>query len=562
MAEERKNAIDQVRAFFGRLTVSQKLFLGLAAALAVAAVFVVVTMARNVGYGVLYSNLNIKDSGVIMEKLKEKKVPYRIEGGGTVIQIPENRIGEMRIELAAEGLPEGGGVGFEIFDKTSLATTDFVQNVNYVRALEGELARSLAQIREVSSAKVHITPSKQSVFIEDQRPAKASVVLKLKPGAMLSGSIVPAIVHLVAQSVDGLTPDNIAVIDVYGRLLSQPRSEGANGFDPAAGEQMAYQRRMEESYTRQILDLLEPIVGPGRVRADVRLNLDFSKVETKQEAVDPNTVAKISEQSETSSSSGPSAGGGGVPGVASNVVAAGGVTGGATTAGAPAKSKSEKSVVNYEVTKTITHTVRPVGEIRNLSAAVVVDDASDVNLSGGKLQRTSRARSAAELDKLRKLVQATVGFNPTRGDTIEVTNLSFDTASETETNFLAGRERSSELIRTAIPYAAWLLGLLLLFFLVLKPMARRVGEIFRHGAPAVAGSEMMEIPTFDGGKMAELQEAKDAIEIEKELLEKYKQPKEAKKMAIIRDRVKEFAQKEPDAAASLIRSFLMEDGGK
>lgn len=560
MAEEGKNVLTQVRAFFARLTVSQKLFLALAVALAMAAVLVVVKVAGTVGYGVLYSNLNIKDSGVIIEKLKEKKVLYRVEGGGTIIRIPENRIGEMRIELAADGLPEGGGVGFEIFDKTSMSTTDFVQSINYVRALEGELARSIAQIREVMSAKVHVTPSKQSVFIEDQRPAKASVVLKLKPGAMLSGSIVPAITHLVAQSVEGLMPENIAIIDVYGRLLSRPRGE-SDDYDAAAGEQMVHQKRMEESYTRQIVDLLEPIVGPGKVRADVRLNLDFSKVEMKEESVDPNAVAKISEQSETSSSSGPSTSSGGVPGVASNVVAVGG--GGSTAANAtsPAKSKSEKSIINYEVTKKVTHTVRPVGEIRNLSAAVVVDDASNVKLTDGKLQRTSRARSAAELEKLRKLVQASLGFNQARGDTIEVTNLSFDTASETESDYETSRERSSELVRTIVTYASWLIGLLLLFFLLLKPMARRLGVIFRRGG-SLGTTEMMEIPRFDGGKMAELQEAKDAVEIEKELLEKYKQPKEAKKMAIIRDRVKEFAQKEPDAAASLIRSFLMEEGGK
>ncbi len=559
MADADKPFFAQARVFFSRLTVSQRVFLALAALLTAAAVMVVVNLAGRAGYGVLYSNLSMKDSGVIVEKLKELKVPYRIEGGGTIVEIPEGRIPEMRIALATEGLPEGGGVGFEIFDKTSITTTDFVQNINYTRALEGELARSITQLREVGSAKVHITMPKSSVFIEDQQPAKASVVLRLKPGAVLSAQIVPAIIHLVAQSVEGLTPDNVAVIDVYGRLLSRPR-DGADRFDANAGEQMAYQRRLEENYARQIIDLLEPIVGAGKVRADVRLNLDFSQVETKEEAVNPDAVAKVSEQSETSSSSGPSAGGGGVPGVASNVAGAGGGAG-AATAASGAKSKSEKSVVNYEVSKRVTHTVRPVGEVRSLSAAVVVDNASDVRLSGGTLQRTPRPRSAAELEKLRKLVQAAVGFSAARGDTVEVANLSFDTAGEAESDYFARQARSSELVNTLIRAGAWLVGLLLLFLLVLRPLARRVGNVFRHALASGprGSSEMIEIPSFDGGRMAQIQEARDNIEIEKELLEKYKQPKEVKKMAILKDRVKEFATKEPDSAASLIRSFLMED---
>lgn len=556
MADAKPGLFTQLQTVFNRLTISQKVVLGAVAALTLGGIWLVSTIAGAIRYGVLYSNLPIEDSGAIVEKLKEQKIPYQVTAGGGVIKVPEDRIGEVRISLAAQGLPQGGGVGFEIFDKSSLSTTDFVQNINYVRALEGELSRSIAQIREVAFAKVHLTLPKKSVFMEEQQPAKASVILKLRTGSSLAPSAVPAIMHLCAQSVEGLVPDNIAVIDVSGRLLSRPRG-AVDSFDQNASEQMSYQKKMEESYAREVIDLLEPIIGVGKVRADVRLNLDFNKVETKEERVDPEGIAKVSEQSETTSSTG-AGGSGGTPGVASNVASAGG--GVATSGGGSggAKAKSEKSVVNYEVSKTITHQIRPVGQIQSLSAAVVVDHAVETSEKDGKLVRTVRPRRPEELDKLRKLVQAALGFKADRGDRVEIENISFDTAPETEGEFYAKKQKSEDLVKTLIRYGVYLVAALLLFFLVIRPAFRRVGEMF-HGKVALGPS--YEIPKIESEKLAQLQNMKDDAEIEKELLEQYKVPKEAKKMTIIKERVKEFAQNNPDGTASLVRSYLMEGGG-
>lgn len=552
MAEERSLVPGPLKNFLDRFTPSQKIFLASVAVLTVIGIVLIVNIAGALNYGVLYSNLSTKDSGLILEQLKGQKIPYKIEGGGTVIKVPESQIAELRIQLAAAGLPEGGGVGFEIFDKTSLSTTDFVQNVNYIRAVEGELARTISQLKEVISAKVHITMPKRSVFIEDQEAAKASIVLKLRPGARVSGNIVPAILHLTAQSVEGLKPENIAIVDVYGTLLSKP-SDGTGG-DIFDDKQMAYQKKMETSFSRKIIDLLEPIVGPGKVRANVRLALDFNKIETTEESVDPDRIAKVSEKSETSSStSGTIAGG--IPGVSSNVAQAGTRQGGA--ASSPAKSKTENSLVNYEVSKRVTHTVRPVGEIRKLSAAVVVDDGVQVSVVGGELQKVPQKRTPEELAALTRIVQAAVGFNATRGDTVEVVNLAFDNSAVTESDFLQGRRESEKLINDLIRYGVYVIGAILLFFLIIRPIIKKTSEIFKNiGKPKV---EEIEIPRIDGEKMAALQDARDDVEIEKELMEQYKIPKASKKMGIIRQKVVEFAEENVDETASLIKSFIMED---
>lgn len=552
MAEERSLVPGPLKNFLDRFTPSQKIFLASVAVLTVIGIILIVNIAGALNYGVLYSNLSTKDSGLILEQLKGQKIPYKIEGGGTVIKVPEAQIAELRIQLAAAGLPEGGGVGFEIFDKTSLSTTDFVQNVNYIRAVEGELARTISQLKEVISAKVHITMPKRSVFIEDQEAAKASIVLKLRPGARVSGNIVPAILHLTAQSVEGLKPENIAIVDVYGTLLSKP-SDGTGG-DIFDDKQMAYQKKMETSFSRKIIDLLEPIVGPGKVRANVRLALDFNKIETTEESVDPDRIAKVSEKSETSSSTGGTIAGG-IPGVSSNVAQAGTRQGGA--ASSPAKSKTENSLVNYEVSKRVTHTVRPVGEIRKLSAAVVVDDGVQVSVVGGELQKVPQKRTPEELAALTRIVQAAVGFNATRGDTVEVINLAFDNSAVTESDFLQGRRESEKLINDLIRYGVYVIGAILLFFLIIRPIIKKTSEIFKNiGKPKV---EEIEIPRIDGEKMAALQDARDDVEIEKELMEQYKIPKASKKMGIIRQKVVEFAEENVDETASLIKSFIMED---
>jgi len=555
MAEEKTNPFALAKSFLNRFTLSQKIFMGAVIVLTVLAVIVIVNIANTMSYGVLFSNLDPKDSGQILEQLKAKKIPYKIEAGGSVIKVPEDQVSELRLEMATLGLPEGGGVGFEIFDKSNLSTTDFVQNINFIRAIEGELGRTLSEIKEVRSAKVHITLPKRSVFIEEQEEAKASIVLNLRPGATISESLVPAILHLTAQAVEGLKPENIAIVDVRGKLLSKPKSSGDDSFTEASTTQIALQKKMEDNLSKEVISVLEPHVGAGKVKTTVKLKLNFNKEESTEETVDPNSIAKVSESSETTSSTG-GIRAGGVPGVSSNVGAASGATTVDNTATA-SKSKSEKSLVNYEVSKKVTHLTRPVGEIQQLSIAVMVDDATNVQMRNGELIQESRKRTQSELDTITRIVQAAVGFDNQRGDTIAVANLTFDNSSSMLNEYYSKQQEKSDLLNKIITYGLITIGILVVFFFVIRPLLRKITEIVKQAK--LPKPEEIEIPRVDSEKIAALQEAKDEAEIEQELMEKYKVPKSTRKMGFIRQKVKKFAEENLDETASLVKSFLVEE---
>ena len=565
MAEETTNAAANIKKFFNRFSSSQKVVIGSVVLLSIVVIIIIINLASTLTYGILYSNLSTKDSGLIIEQLKERKVPYQLSGGGSVIKVPDNQVAELRTELAAAGLPEGGGVGFEIFDKTSLSTTDFVQNINYIRAIEGELARTLSQLREVTSAKVHITLPKRSVFIDEQEEAKASIVLNLRPGARVSGTIVPAILHLTAQAVEGLKADNIAIVDVNGNLLSRPSNGEEDMFAEFTTNQMAYRKKMEQNLARKIIALLEPHVGAGKVRADVKLKLNFDKMETTEEKVDPDSIAKVSEKSETSSSTGAGRAGG-IPGVSSNVgqSTGGGAVGGAGATATPSKSKSEKSLINYEVSKKNTRLTKQMGEIERISAAVVIDDALvDVREQGGELVKQFRKRTTEELDAINKIARAAVGFDNQRGDVIEVANLPFDTSAEKvskiyqEINKPTTLDRVEKFFSTSLGIASIIFVIILIIFMFRKRLFRKIDEIFKETRWPKPGD--VEISRVDSEKLSALREAKDEAEIERELMEKYKVPRSTKKMGVIRDKVKRFASENKDETASLVKSFLIED---
>jgi flagellar M-ring protein FliF len=312
---------------------------------------------------------------------------------------------------------------------------------------------------------------------------------------------------------------------------------------------------MEQSLSKKIISLLEPYVGPGKVRADVKLRLNFDKVESTEETVDPESIAKVSEKSETSSTTG-AARAGGIPGVSSNVAQATGseTGGGATTT--PSKQKTESSLINYEVSKKITHLTKPVGEIQQLSVAVVIDDAVEAQIQDDKLITQTRKRTAEELDAIKKIAQAAVGFSTQRGDIIEVANLAFDTSAETISQHYFDeqkREKSSKFWLMTLPTVV--IGSVLLLILIVT-ISKRFGTILKQAR--LPKAEEVEITGVDSQKLAALQEAKDEADIERELMEKYKIPKSTRKMGLIREKVKKFASENIEEAASLVKSFLIE----
>jgi flagellar M-ring protein FliF len=523
------DVLTRAKNYLSRFSLSRKIFMGAVILLAIVGIILIINIVTGLNYGVLFSNLSAKDAGLIIEQLKAKKIPYELSAGGSMVRVPENRIAELRITLAAAGLPEGGG---------SISTTDFVHSINYIRAVEGELGRTLTQLRGVNWAKVHITVPIGSTSGDEEEEAKASVVLNLRPGARVTGPLIPAILHLIAQSVDGLRPENIVIVDSHGKLLSAPKTGREDIFTGMSASQLAYREKLETSLSREIISVLEPHVGSGKVRASVKLKLNFDKEESTEETVDPNTVTRVSEKSETSSSTG-----------------APGVTGG--EAAAPAKSRSEKTSVNYEVSKKVTRLTKPIGDIRRLSAAVLVDDAENVRVRDGQLIREPRSRTPEELETIKKIVQAAVGFDSRRGDVIEVANLPFDTSAETVSEYYLQKQESRDRINMIINYAAIGVGLFLLYLLIIRPVYRRFKEILKQARAPKAAE--IEIPRLDSEKMAALEEARDKAEIERELLEKYKVPRSTRKMSVIREKVKRFAEENPDETAALVKSFLIED---
>ncbi len=355
-----------------------------------------------VDYQVLFANLTPDDTAAVVDALRAGRVPYRVTDGGQVL-VPAGRVHEWRLKLASQGVPSGGGVGFEIFDKNQFGLTDFAQRLNFQRALQGELARTIGQLREVQQARVHLVLPTPRVFSSQDRPASASVVLRLRPGATLRPDQVRGIVHLVTSSVEGLSPDRVTVVDSTGRML-------VSGLDRIGGlsaNQLEARAAIEHDVERRIQSLLDPIVGPGHSAVRVAALVNFDQIERTEERFDPKTLVRSqtrsSEQLQGSSAQ-PVVGGQGPqpqpPATASN------------------RTQRESEQTTYEIARTVEKTVVAPGDIRRLSIAVLLD----VPLVEGK--RVPRPDD--ELERIRRLVASAAGLRPDRKDELEIAQVPFD----------------------------------------------------------------------------------------------------------------------------------------
>ena len=417
---------------FKELHSSQKLGLMIAAAAVIALMVGSWMWSQAPDYRVLYPNVSDKDGGAIITALEQMKVPYKFTDGGGSIQIPSNQIHEVRLRLASQGLPKGGLVGFELMENQKLGSSQFLEQVNYQRATEGELARSIQSLASVESARVHLAISKPSVFIRDQQKTSASVLLNLRPGRTLEPAQASAIVHLVSSSIPGLGVKDITVVDQHGNLLSSQDSASMNAkldvkLDPG---QLKYVQELEQNYVRRIEAILSPITGSANVRAQVTADVDFALTERAEEIYRPNRrdtdpAAVRSQQSTETSSTSPQSGG--VPGALSNqppgpatapIDAAG-------EEGAPATPSNlhKESTVNYEVDKTIQHIRQPLGGVKRLSVAVVVNYRKETDAEG-KIEQ--RPLSAEEIAQINDLVKEAMGYSKDRGDTLNVANSPFN----------------------------------------------------------------------------------------------------------------------------------------
>ncbi|NTU42075.1 MAG: flagellar M-ring protein FliF, partial [Nitrospirales bacterium] len=437
-----------------------KIILLVSVVLAVAVVVFALSWIQKADYQVLYANLSESDAGSVVQKLKELKVPYRIEAGS--ITVPSDKVYDLRLQLAAQGIPQGGGIGFELFDKTDFGTTDFVQKLNYRRALQGELGRTIMALSEVEQCRVHLAIPEKSLFVQEGNSPSASVLVKLRPGRTLSQGQIQGIVHLVSSSIEGLNPRAVTVVDSHGEMLTRPADSDMAGL---SSSQLEFQRSYEKEMESRILGILEPVVGKNKVRAKVTAALDFTKTEKTEEKYDPDSQVVRSEQKNIERSA--SGGSGGIAGVGSNLPGKGG-----QTSSSQSGSQKQHETINYEISKVVSHSVNSAGELKRLSVAVIVDGAY-IGREGAK-ERKYAPRSEDDIRRYEELVKNAVGFTSARGDEVRVVNMPFESLPQEE----AGEEQTSymPIILTALKYAVPVLALLLFFLFVIRPLIGAVAS--------------------------------------------------------------------------------------
>ena len=374
----------------------------------------------------LYSHLSAEDAGEVVARLREQKIPYKLSHDAGTIQIPGEKLYDVRLELASQGLPRGSGVGFEVFDNTKLGMTEFVQNINYQRALQGELSRTINGLNEVESSRVHIVMPPRSLFIEEEEPATASVILKLHHARWLSDDQIKGIVHLISSSVPRLTPEHVTIVDQKGKMLAGVQDEPTAA--QISSDQLEFQERKERLIEKRVVSMLEKVLGKDKAIVRVSTDLDFVQQESTEEVYLPENQVVRSEQSFNETSSQNKGTATGVPGMASNITKDNGAT---MRSASPSSFKKQDLTRNYEIGKTINRKIMPIGMLKKLSVAVIVDGKYSTVIKGKgdniREEVKYEPRTDQEMAKLESLVRRAVNFDETRGDKVEVTNIPFKT---------------------------------------------------------------------------------------------------------------------------------------
>jgi len=502
MSERLSQFFKSLKAFVGKLTPRQRVLLGAVLFLSFASLLAMMIWAGRPDFTVLFSNLDPKDAGAIVERLKESKIPFQLKNDGTTILVPSAKVYELRLEMASQGLPQTGGVGYEIFDKNTIGVTDFVQKLNYRRALEGELARTIRGFAEIENARVHIVIPEPSLFTEREKAATASIALKLARGAKLTANQIQGIANLVAFSVEGLKPENITIVDSYGRALSdQLKKDSLAGL---SSTQLELQTKVEQYLADKAQSLLDGVVGPHNAIVRVTAELDFDQVERTVEKYDPENTVIRSEETDTEISN--------------------------SSDNKP--GRSESTITNYEISKTIEHVVETVGNIKRLSVAVLLNGTYGAVVGEkGKTERQPVPRSPEEITRLTNIVRSAVGFDATRGDQVEVTEIPFDTSvADEEREYMLKQERR-EFWFSVLQKAA-VAGAVVLAVLIL----RSIGKALRTSA----GRPSMRFPVETMG------------------LEEQPTPRLQERLQK-QQLVAQLSREKPNEMAKLLRAWLLEE---
>ncbi|APG18660.1 flagellar M-ring protein FliF [Kosakonia radicincitans DSM 16656] len=541
--------------WLNRLRANPKIPLMVAAAAAVAIVVAMVLWAKSPDYRTLFSNLSDQDGGAIVTQLTQMNIPYRFADGNGAIEVPADKVHELRLRLAQQGLPKGGAVGFELLDQEKFGISQFSEQVNYQRALEGELARTIETLGPVKSARVHLAMPKPSLFVREQKSPSASVTVNLQPGRALDDGQISAIVHLVSSAVAGLPPGNVTVVDQGGRLLTQAGTAGRDLNDA----QLKYTADVEGRIQRRIEAILGPIVGNGNVHAQVTAQLDFANKEQTEEQYSPNggdpaQAVLRSRQVNTSEQIGGQYPGG-VPGALSNQPAPansapittqnnqqnaqgqqGTNTSTANSSNVGPRNTTHNETNNYEVDRTIRHTKMNVGDIERLSVAVVVNYRT---LADGK----TAALTADQLKQIEDLTREAMGYTEKRGDTLNVVNSPFNATDDIGGQLPFWQQQS--FIDQLMSAGRWLLVLIVAWLLWRKAVRP---QLVRRQEEAKAAQEAAQA-------RAEIEESVE-VRLSKDEVNQQRRSNQRLSAEVMSQRIREMSDNDPRVVALVIRQWM------
>ncbi len=585
MPGERPSFVNQIQEMWSKLQWSQRLTIIGFSLLGLVCIGALVYFMNRVEYEPLYRDLNPEDAKAITDKLKEKKIKYTVQGTTLSVAVPRTEIDKLWLELYGSGHGGSGRIGYEIFDKSQFGMTDFTEQVNLQRALQGELERTISSLSEISQAHVHIVLPKDSVFEENKEDAKASVVLRLKNNRELSKSSVSGIKGLLAGAVPGLNTYNVSIVDNEGRFLSQSIESGDAGRSEM---ESGLRGQLEKEISSKVISILETAVGEGRVRANASVDLDFNSMEQTEETFNPNPQVIMSQQ-KSEEKAGNSAVPSGIPGPQPNPARQS-----SQSTGFIPEHTRQSEVTNYEVNKLIRHTVQPKGTVvRRLSVAVILDHKPTyTKTKDGKTITRMEPRSQKDLDSYRDLVLASVGFNEQRGDVVTIENVPFYSESKPEELQAAVPiyVKYQPYIVPGMKYLAFLVLFILAYVLFVRPIRKRVFQTMSLAAIGPGEMADMQLPvevgaaSLPGGRHpAELaapassasgaalpsvesnlsdeflsQDANDE-QIERELMKEANMVDlGSRKYAAIKKKVIEKAKKDPEMISQLLRTLMRE----
>lgn len=493
-------------------------------------------------FALLYGDLDGADAARIVEHLESAGIPYQLRQNGAAVYVAKTAVPRMRVTLAEQGLPAGGATGYELFDTApTLGTTNFMQNVNLVRALEGELSRSIRSLDAVQAVRVHLVLPKREMFSRDRDKPSASVLLRLRGNASLAAGQVLAIQHLVASAIAGLDPAQISIVDGRGRLLTRPDT-GEDSLTALTNGNDERRRRFEDHLRHTVEQLLERTLGAGKVRAEVTAEMDFDRINTSEEVFDPDSQVVRSTQSVEETGSSRDAANDPTVSVATNLPDPSQAAGSGRSS-ATSEARTEETV-NYEISKKVVNHVREIGSVKRLSVAVLVDGASS-DAGGPGDAAAYRPRSPEELEQIATLVRGAVGFDAERGDRVEIINMQFaaDAIVDEPPATLLGLE-TDDIFRIGQSLLVLLFGLVVIFF-VIRPVLNRALEVSRATAGAADGAAAAASAAQPA--LASPADPAEMIDIDRV---------EGQVKASLMKTVGEIVNKHPDESLAIVRGWL------